>query len=99
MFHGIKYSILIKKWSWGFKRYIPRTTLLPQKDNLQKKKKIINENSQKIKLLEKEINDIENDKGKLNKKLLEERMLNVNNELNNILIDNKNEFKQIQKLK
>ena len=50
---------------------------------------------QKINLFEKEINDIENDKWKLNKKLLEERMLNVNNELNNILIDNKNEFKQI----
>ena len=78
MFHGIKSSIIIKKWSWGFKRYIPRTSLCPQKDNLQKKKKIINEN-----------------KWKLNKKLLEERMLNVNNELNNILIDNKNEFKQI----
>ena len=50
-------------------------------------------------LFEKEINDIENDKGKLNKKLLEERIMNVNNELNNILIDNNNEFKQIQKLK
>ena len=54
---------------------------------------------QKINLFEKEINDIENDKGKLNKKLLEERIMNVNNELNNILIDNNNEFKQIQKLK
>ena len=54
---------------------------------------------QKINLFEKEINDIENEKEKLNKKLLEVRILNVNDGLNNLLIDNNNEFKQIQNLK
>ena len=42
------------------------------------KEKIINETSQKINHLEKEINDIENDKGKLDKKQLEERTRHTN---------------------
>ena len=44
-----------------------------EQDNLQHKEKIINETSQKINLFEKEIIDIENDRGKLDKKQLEER--------------------------
>ena len=73
--------------------------LLCEQENLQQKEKIINETSQKINLLEKEINNIENDKGKLDKKQLEERMRHVNDGLNNLLMDNNTESKQIKKLK
>ena len=73
--------------------------LLCEQDNLQQKEKIINETSYKIGLLEKEIADIENDKGKLDKKQLEEKMRHVNDGLNNLLMNNDTESKQIKKLK
>ena len=73
--------------------------LLCEQDNLQLKEKVINETSQKISLLEKEINDLENDKGKLDQKEIDAKMKHVNDGLNDILMSNKTESKQIKKLK
>ena len=73
--------------------------LICEQDNLQLKEKIINEISLKISLLEKEINDLENYKVQLDNKKIDTKMKLVNDGLNDILISNKTESKQIKKLK
>ena len=73
--------------------------LLVEQDNLQLKENELNDTSQKIILLEKEIRDLENDKGKLDQKQLDEKMKHVNDGINDILMKNQTESKQIKKLK
>ena len=59
----------------------------------------LNDIIQKIISLEKEIREIENDKGKLHQKQLDEKMKHVNDGINDILMKNQTESKQIKKLK
>lgn len=73
--------------------------LLVEQDNLQLKENELNDTSQKIILLEKEIRELENDKGKLDKKQLDEKMKHVNDGINDILMKKQTESKQIKKLK
>ena len=63
--------------------------LLVEQDNLQ-----LNDIIQKIISLEKEIREIENDKGKLHQKQLDEKMKHVNDGINDILMKNQTESKQ-----
>ena len=58
--------------------------LLVEQDNLQLKENELNVASKKIILLEKEIRDLENDKGKLDQKQLFELFKHANDDINDI---------------
>lgn len=75
--------------------------LLAEQDNLQLKEKNINETSEKIFRMEKEISDLEKDKNRLDPKQYDEKLRMLNDRLNSNLINlnQQTESKQIKKLK
>ena len=75
--------------------------LIIQQDNLLKKEHIIDDNVKKIENMESKINELHKDMNRLDQNLLEQKLLDLNNEFNNMMndLDNQTVRETMMKLK